>query len=126
MVTREDRITVSDNLRRNAEAHPDMSLILNVAFADDSFRPENDALEWKVTPYQAAIRLANLIYPESERTCHIVDMDLAGNPPYRQGNLILNSMSDGCSECGYPFDTVNNGVPNYCPNCGAKVEKPRQ
>lgn len=57
----------------------------------------------------------------AERTCHIVPMDAAGNPPYRTGNLMLNALSDGCSECGYPFDTLNHGVPNYCPNCGAKV-----
>lgn len=58
-----------------------------------------------------------------ERTCHIVPMDAAGNPPYRKGDLIMNSLSDGCSECGCPFDTLNYGVPNYCKNCGAKVVK---
>lgn len=57
----------------------------------------------------------------AERTCHVVPMDAAGNPPYRKGDLMLNALSDGCSECGYPFDTLNYGVPNYCPNCGAKV-----
>lgn len=56
-----------------------------------------------------------------ERTCHVVPMDAAGSPPYRKGDLILNEMSDGCSVCGYPFDTANNGVPNFCENCGAKV-----
>lgn len=65
--------------------------------------------------------LASLIEPELERTCHVVPMDAAGRPPYRKGHLILNEMSDGCSACGYPFDTANKGVPNYCPNCGAKV-----
>ena len=57
-----------------------------------------------------------------ERTCRIVPMDAAGDPPYRTGNWILNSLSDGCSECGYPFDTLNSGTPNFCPNCGARVE----
>lgn len=56
-----------------------------------------------------------------EQTCHVVPMDAAGSPPYRKGDLILNEMSDGCSACGYPFDTANNGVPNFCENCGAKV-----
>lgn len=56
-----------------------------------------------------------------ERTCQVVPMDAAGNPPYRKGNWMLNDLSDGCSECGYPFDTLNRGKPNYCPNCGAKV-----
>ena len=58
----------------------------------------------------------------AERTCRIVPMDAAGDPPYRTGNWILNSLSDGCSECGYPFDTLNSGTPNFCPNCGARVE----
>ena len=56
-----------------------------------------------------------------ERTCRVVSMDMAGNPPYRKGNVIYNALSDGCSECGYPFDTENNGVPSYCPHCGARV-----
>lgn len=70
-------------------------------------------------------RLAALIEPDdvrgTRRACHVVPMDAAGNPPYRKGDLILNEMSDGCSECGYPFDTANRGVPNFCENCGAKV-----
>lgn len=57
----------------------------------------------------------------AERTCRVVAMDAAGSPPYRTGNWIYNELSDGCSECGYPFDTPNRGVPAYCPNCGAKV-----
>lgn len=56
-----------------------------------------------------------------ERTCRIVLMDMAGNPPYRRGDWILDALSDGCSECGYPFNTLNKGKPNYCPHCGAKV-----
>ena len=57
----------------------------------------------------------------AERTCHVVCMDMAGNPPYRKGNVVYNALSDGCSECGYPFDSMNKGVPAYCPNCGARV-----
>lgn len=57
----------------------------------------------------------------AELTCCIIPMDEAGNPPYRKGDLIMNSLSDGCSKCGYPFDTLNHGIPNYCSNCGRKV-----
>lgn len=57
----------------------------------------------------------------AERTCHIVPMDAAGEPPYRTGDWIYNMMSDGCSECGYPFNTARYGEPNYCPHCGARV-----
>lgn len=70
-----------------------------------------ESLEW----------LADLIEPEPERTCRVVPMDAAGNPPYMKGDWILNAISDGCSECGYPFDSLNRGIPNYCSNCGAKV-----
>ena len=59
----------------------------------------------------------------AERTCRIVSMDMAGNPPYRKGNVVYNALSEGCSECGYPFDTMNRGKPRYCPNCGARVER---
>lgn len=55
------------------------------------------------------------------RTCRAVPMDLAGSPPYRKGGWVLNALSDGCSGCGYPFDSMNRGMPNYCPNCGARV-----
>lgn len=70
------------------------------------------------TAYNRARKLWNR---RSERTCHIVPMDAAGNPPYRTGDWILNELSDGCSECGYPFDTPNRGIPHYCLRCGARV-----
>lgn len=56
-----------------------------------------------------------------KRTCKIVPMDSFGNPPYYTGDWISDSISDGCSECGYPFDTINKGVPKFCPQCGAEV-----
>lgn len=62
MTTDEERREVARRLRENAEAHPDMSLLLNVAFADDSLRLDG-AMEWKVTPRDAAMRLADLIEP---------------------------------------------------------------
>lgn len=70
------------------------------------------------TAYNRAVKAWNR---RAGSTCRMVPMDAAGNPPYRKGHLILDEMSDGCSECGYPFDTVNKGVPDYCPHCGAKV-----
>ena len=56
-----------------------------------------------------------------ERTCRVIPMDAAGNPPFREEDWVLNEQSDGCSACGYPFDSMNRGVPKYCPNCGARV-----
>lgn len=65
MITDEERREVARRLRENTEAHPDMSLILNLAFADDSLKPDG-AMEWKVTPHDAAMRLADLIEPPTQ------------------------------------------------------------
>ena len=63
-------------------------------------------------------RLADLIEPEPERTCHkelMTTEDYAGTEVY----------CFGCSECGeflsYPDCYGLYDGPNYCPNCGAKV-----
>lgn len=65
-----------------------------------------------------AIIAANTRY---KRTCRVVPMDYFGQPPYYRGSIVSDALSDGCSECGYPFDTINKGVPIFCPNCGAEV-----
>ena len=62
MPTDDERREVARRLRENAEAHPNMSLILNLAFADDSLKPDG-SMEWRVTPHDAAMRLADLIEP---------------------------------------------------------------
>lgn len=70
--------------------------------------------------------LADLIEPEPERTCRIVGMDVAGNPPYNTSGLHLNDTSPGCSECGFPFRWCRSLIQARaevvaCPRCGAKV-----
>ena len=62
MTTDEERREVARRLGENAEAHPNMSLILNLAFADDSLKPDG-SMEWRVTSHDAAMRLADLIEP---------------------------------------------------------------
>lgn len=66
-------------------------------------------------------RLADLIEPEPERTCHPVLMDWTGNHPYYTGGISLDAMTMGCSECGCPWRREAGNLPSYCPNCGAKV-----
>lgn len=56
-------------------------------------------------------------------TCRRVLMDCAGNPPYYMGGFALNDTCNGCSECGYPWRTHGLETPNYCPNCGRRVEQ---
>ena len=58
----DERREVARRLRENAEAHPKMSLILNLAFADDSLKPDG-SMEWKLTPHDAARRIAALMEP---------------------------------------------------------------
>lgn len=67
---------------------------------------------------EAGVQVARYV---PERTCRVVPMDAAGNPPFREGDWLLNELSDGCGMCGYPFDSKNHGAPRYCPNCGAQV-----
>lgn len=72
-MTNEERREVARRLRENAEAHPDMSLVLNVAFADEGLRPEG-MKEWKVTSHDAAMRLADLIDPGEDVSMSAYDL----------------------------------------------------
>lgn len=63
-----------------------------------------------------------------ETTCHTVEMDCFGNPPYNQSGFNGSSMACGCSECGAPWSTCglfrgNALHHNFkaCPICGRKV-----
>lgn len=109
----EERREVARKLRKNAEEHPKMQLILNVAFACDSLRPEG-AMDWNVTAHDAAMYLADLVEPAPERTCR-AEQD-------------YEAMDDGIPdcriwkcECGEKFPFWRGLKPIYCPACGAKV-----
>lgn len=70
--------------------------------------------------------LADLIEPEPERTCNVI---------FRSHELsqTQTALVKSCSGCGFEFGTeikntfpfevtINSiSIPNYCPNCGAKV-----
>lgn len=77
-MTNKERREVARRLRENAEAHPDMSLVLNVAFADEGLRPEG-MNEWKVTSHDAAMRLADLIDPGEDVTVDAYDLISEGD-----------------------------------------------
>ena len=62
-ISTEERREVALRLRENAEAHPKMGLVLNLAFADDSLKPDG-LMEWTLTSHDAAMRLADLIEPQ--------------------------------------------------------------
>lgn len=111
-----ERQEVAENLRKNADAHKDMPLLLNVAFAafgDDT----RDLMEETVTSQMAAHRLADLIDP----TCENKQIRYNRESPFefRTDNLI-------CSSCGETFFVdeyhINSPIDwAYCPNCGARV-----
>ncbi len=65
-VTNNERREVATRLRANAKAHPHMGLLLNFAFVDKGLNPDGE-MEYNVTSYHAALRLADLIEPEPER-----------------------------------------------------------
>ncbi len=119
MVTDDERREVAARLRANAKAHPHMGLLLNFAFADKGLNPDGE-MEYNVTSYHAALRLADLIEPEPERTCHIKLYNCTDS---------LGQKMHRCSECGalmtddacFFEGELDIGGFSYCPNCGAKV-----
>lgn len=119
----EERMEVARRLRENAEKHPNMQLILNVAFSCKSLRPEG-AMDWNVTAHDAAMRLADLIEPEPERTCRAEVLRCREDDGSQSACLV-------CSECGeklrYREAAADDGEPDYellpyCAGCGARVE----
>lgn len=119
MVTDDERREVATRLRANAKAHPHMGLLLNFAFADKGLNPDGE-MEYNVTSYHAAMRLADLIEPEPERTCHIKISDCTdslGQKMYRCSECGSLTTDDACFFEGEP----DIGWFSYCPNCGAKV-----
>lgn len=120
------------NMRNTSQTFPVIARRLNDGM-EIRFESEADAAEFMSIPKSSIRDCVNGKQTQThgfewtkdnrraERTCRIVPMDMAGNPPYRKGSRVLNALADGCSECGYPFDTMYRGTPNYCRNCGAKV-----
>lgn len=117
MPTNEERREVARKLRKQAEKlGPNMD-----AHEFANYTADVLDVDCRLTWHEMELRLAYLIEPEPERTCHPVLMDWTGNPPYYTGGVSLDAMTMGCSECGCPWRSGVGNMPNYCPNCGAKV-----
>lgn len=59
--------------------------------------------------------LANLVEPEPERTCHVVQTIRYDYDGYA-GTEYVTELS-----CGHKYTDSYGGGPDYCPWCGAKV-----
>ena len=104
MPTNDERREVAARLRNNADQKP--SWVIPWAVFNDAYEHEGAEL---------INRLADLIEPE-ERTCRNTSEAVVKGP-------------FTCSACGehsktwyhMGFGDMYADVPNYCPNCGAKV-----
>ena len=107
MATDAERREVAWRLRKGTGKG--MPLILNVAFSAFEF---TGCSERTLNADEAALKLADLIEPEPERTCQ----DVEGGNFFR------------CSKCGCElmrfadgWKPLYMGEVRYCPNCGARV-----
>lgn len=123
MPTNEERREVARKLRETSDAIRywlDTNLywyvVMECVYGDVEIHDDNELL----------YRLADLIEPEPERTCNVI---------FRSHELsqTQTALVKSCSGCGFefgteikntfPFEVTINSIyiPNYCPNCGAKV-----
>lgn len=107
MATDEERRKIVETLREIDEESQTSECIKNgsasthlIVLSEAVGRPKEQTL-WG--------RLADLIEPEPERTCHDY-----GGAEGTNGELY----DFACDECGFACDTPQ---PNYCPGCGARV-----
>ena len=98
MITREERYAIAAKLRK---INPD---VFSSYDSEDYLEALEEATGYPVgLDFDLANHLADLIHPESERTC---------KPDFR------NNYYAPCNHCGY---VVYLGM-NYCPGCGEKVD----
>ena len=110
MVTDDERRAAANTIRRYNRQADCMYLIKYAACKGDLDASESAFLN----------RLADLIEPEPERTCHIKISDCTdslGQKMYRCSECGSLTTDDACFFEGEPdIDGFS-----YCPNCGAKV-----
>lgn len=108
-ITNDERREVATRLRANAKAHPHMGLLLNFAFADKGLNPDGE-MEYNVTSYHAALRLADLIEPDPDLTCEL--------EPTASERTDAPVRVYECDCCGRSCDSVYAEDYVYCPYCG--------
>ena len=72
-------------------------------------------------------KVADYVEPEPERTCRVELIDTGNEASYEHYEYIAH-----CHSCHHEFgyvlynedgDTWQDELPNFCPNCGCKVEQ---
>ena len=114
MISNEERHDVAARLRMLADentvtATPSFNHVLFSALGGEPPSPPSVPTLGDLEAYDKALlyRLADLIEPEPERTCHFRN----------DGHGLLWCDADGCD---YDMDDCFP-IPNYCPNCGSKL-----
>lgn len=101
-ITNNERREVAEDMRKMAsQSYPLTNLVLSCFIRAEKGDP---ASLWN--------RLADLIEPEPERMCHMLDTH------WDDGQRTWGCI---CSECGAKHARKSGKWMNYCPNCGAKV-----
>ncbi|WP_270243198.1 hypothetical protein [Collinsella tanakaei] len=106
-------MTITNDERREVAARLRDFDRLRPVFTESNVCAFSDALgagylDWE----QICARLADLIEPEPERTCHMRDTH------WDDGQCTWGCI---CSECGARHEHEYGRWLNYCPNCGARV-----
>lgn len=116
MPTDDERLAVARRLRRSRSEWSGMGwrLWLGPKFGAVVLSDGNrDELE------DAANRLADLIEPEPERTCHDTDYSRESITCSECGEITMNTLYFVDLDGGYR--TVKSHRPRFCSNCGARV-----
>ena len=108
-------MTITNNERREVAENLRGMCSRECRYAEQFYELLNETVmrEWDFHSFQdVADRLADLIEPEPERTCHMRDTH------WDDGQRTWGCI---CSECGAKHERKSGKWMNYCPNCGAKV-----
>ena len=109
MRTDDERRVVAAKLRRLANEHG--GVVSDLVARHLGLVPHERYIARSVYTSDSVSHLADLIGPEPERTCRLVETDHDYETSYR---------CTGCKRVVW-VDYKGNPKPNYCPNCGARV-----
>ena len=115
-ITNDERHEVAARLRENEHGLEYLTLVEILGFDRDA-EPYFDGYHRKTECLvkDMRMRLADLVEPEPERTCHVVQTIRYDYDGYA-GTEYVTELS-----CGHKYTDSYDGGPDYCPWCGARV-----